>query len=276
MITSYPDALKIAREHTKRFVLVERDGARAVVRMHDPGKLNALSLPLTVQLHDALEKLTADHDVRCIVLTGTDPAFSAGGDLHLMQNVLHPMVDHGAGGATSAWQWVKGQFGGIARLITRSDKPFVAAINGAAAGVGLAFALSCDIILASDRARCVPAFGQLGLVPESGLSWLITRRIGYQRAFELFTSGRHLSGEEAERMGIVNTVVPHEKLMGAADDWCERFERLPEHVPAMMKPMLRAAADMTWDTAIAMEEIAMPPCFTTSAHRNAVAGMLDH
>jgi 2-(1,2-epoxy-1,2-dihydrophenyl)acetyl-CoA isomerase len=275
MITSYPEALEAARATADRRVLLERDGARAVVRMHDAEKLNALSLTLTVQLHDVLRELAADQDVRCIVLTGTEPGFSAGGDLSLMQDVLHPMVDEGAGGATSTWRWITGQFGAIARLITGTDKAVIAAVNGAAAGVGLAFALSCDLIIASERARFVPAFGRIALVPESGLSWLLTRRLGYQRAFELFVEGRHLSGAEAVDVGLANAVVPHEALIATALEWCDRIERLPAHVPALTKRMLRSAADMTWDQAIVVEELAMPMCFTTAAHRRAVSDWFD-
>ena len=99
------------------------------------------------------------------------------------------------------WRWIRNEFGGIAKLIARSDKAFVAAVNGAAAGVGLAFALTCDLILVSERARLVPAFGRIGLVPEVGTSWTLTRRLGYQRTFELFAGGRHLSGAEAADVG---------------------------------------------------------------------------
>jgi 2-(1,2-epoxy-1,2-dihydrophenyl)acetyl-CoA isomerase len=194
--------------------------------------------------------------VRTVVLTGSDPAFSAGGDLRLMTEAAHP------------------QFGGVAKLITRTDKAFVAAVNGPAAGVGLAFALACDVLLLSERARIVPAFGKIGLIPEVGTSWLLTRRLGYQRTFELFAAGRILEGEDAYALGLGNAVVAHEQLMGTAAEWCDRIEDLPPHVLAMMKPLLRNAADMTWEQAIAMEEFAEPACFTTRAHRDGVAELL--
>ena len=275
MATTYVDAIAEARATEERLVVVERDGAHAIVRMDDPDKLNPLSAELTVQLHDALRELARDEELKAIVLTGTDPAFSAGGDLRLMRDMAHPMVDEGPGGATSAWRWIRMEFGGIARLITRTDKTFIAAVNGAAAGVGLAFALACDVILASERARIVPAFGRIGLIPEVGTSWLLTRRLGYQRTFELFAGGRILSGAEAHEMGLVNAVISHEELLPTALEWCERVEALPPHVVPMMKPLLRGAADMTWDQAIAMEEFAEPMCFTTAAHREAVAELLS-
>jgi 2-(1,2-epoxy-1,2-dihydrophenyl)acetyl-CoA isomerase len=272
---TYEEAATAARASERVLVAVERDGSRAVVRLADPDKLNPLSGELTVQLHAALGQLAADPAVATVVLTGTDPAFSAGGDLRLMRDVAHPLVDRGADGATAVWEWIRGEFGAIARLIKHTDKPFIAAVNGAAAGVGLSFVLACDLIVCSERARLVPAFGRIGLVPEVGQSWLLTRRLGYQRTFELFATGRHLSGREAHELGLANAVVPHEELMNKALEWCQALEGLPRHVVKMMKPLLRLAADVSWEHAIAIEEFAEPMCFTTQAHRTGVEELLS-
>ena len=266
---SYDELVASAREDERELVIVERDGDRAVVRMSDPTNLNALSAPLTLQLQDALASLVAERELRSIVLTGEDPAFSAGGDLELMRQA-HANIDHGREGTTMAWRWIRRQFGGVVRTIATSDKVFVAAVNGAAAGVGMAFALASDIVLASERALFVPAFMKIGLLPEVGTSWLLTRRIGYQRTFELFAGGRELSGKEAVRLGFANAVVPHEELLPDALEWCDRISALPEHTVLMTKPLLRAATDMSWEQALAMEEFAEPGCFTTSDHREAV------
>lgn len=267
---TYQSLLEQARADRGDLVLLERDGDRAIVRLNEPERLNPLSGPLTVQLLDALTALAADPEVRSIVLTGTDPAFSAGGDLRLMQDVAHPLVDEGPEGASAVWRWIRNQFGGVVRVIARSDKVFVAAVNGAAAGVGMAFALACDLVIASERARFVSAFGRIGLVPEVGTSWFLTRRVGYQRTFELFLSGRQVSGREAAQLGIANECVPHEELLPRALEWCDRIAAVPAHAVAMAKPLLRSAADMSWDQALVMEEFAEPMCFTTDAHREAV------
>jgi 2-(1,2-epoxy-1,2-dihydrophenyl)acetyl-CoA isomerase len=270
---TYTDLVAQAHKHPPGLVQVTREGGHAVVTLNDPDRLNPLSAPLTVALREALEELAADETVRAVVLTGTDPAFSAGGDLRLMRDAAQPMIDEG-GGTPEIWRWIRMQFGGIARLITRTDKAFVAAINGPAAGVGLAFGLACDVTLCSDRARLVPAFARIGLLPEVGTSWMLTRQLGYQRTFELFVRGRHITGTEAAGLGIANAVFPHAQLLEAAHDWCRQIEDLPRHVVAMTKPLLRHATDLTWEQAIAMEEFAEPACFTTSAHRDAVAQLL--
>ncbi len=270
---SYTELVEEARAG-RRLIDVARSDGHAIVTLDDPDKLNPLSAALTVQLHDELAALAADPAIRVVVLTGRDPAFSAGGDLRLINEAGQGMLHGAPGGATEIWRWIRGQFGAIARLITRTDKPFIAAVNGPAAGVGLAFALACDVLLLSEQARIVPAFGRIGLLPEVGNSWLLTRALGYQRAFGLFASGRHLSAREAFELGLGNEVVAHQDLLGTAVEWCERIERLPEHVPAMSKPLLRQCADLTWEQAIAMEEFAEPSCFTTRAHRDAVIELL--
>ena len=275
-VLSYEDFVASERERGEGMVEVERGDGFALVTMNDPPTLNALSAALTLRLQEALTGLAADPGVRAIVLTGSDPAFSAGGDLRLMESYAHPVTDEGEQGSTAVWRWIRQQFGGIARLITRTDKAFVAAVNGPAAGVGLAFALACDLILVSERAKIVPAFARIGLVPEVGTSWLLTRRVGYQRTFELFAGGRHLSGAEAHELGIANELHGHDELVPAARAWAERMAALPDHVVPMTKTILRQATDMTWDQAIAMEEFAEPATFTTDAHRKAVRELLNH
>jgi 2-(1,2-epoxy-1,2-dihydrophenyl)acetyl-CoA isomerase len=246
----------------------------AVVVMNDPPRRNALSGPLAVRLRDEVERLVADPSTRSIVLTGAGGAFSAGGDLRLMRDTAWPLLESEEG-ATALWRWIRHQFGGVVRLIAQSDVPFVAAVDGPAAGVGLAFALACDLILLSSRAVMVTAFARIGLVPEVGMSWALTRRIGYQRAFELFLSGQPLAAEEAHRLGLANAVHAPEALEGAALAWCERIAALPAHAVRMAKPLLRTAADQPWPHALVTEELAEPSCFTTAAHREAVNALLQ-
>ena len=245
-----------------------------IVRLNEPEALNPLSGPLTVQLLARLRELVSDPDVRAVILTGSDPAFSSGGDLRAMASTVHALVDRSPEGATAMWRWIRYEFGGVVRLITGTDKLFVAAVNGAAAGVGLAFGMACDLVIASERARLLTAFGRIGLIPEAGLGWLLTRRLGYHKTMELLLSGAVLSAREALALGLVNEVVPHDQLLTRAEHWCERAIGLPRHALEMAKPLLRSVADMSWDQAIVMEEFAQPMCFTTRAHRDAVNATL--
>jgi 2-(1,2-epoxy-1,2-dihydrophenyl)acetyl-CoA isomerase len=272
MTTFYDELVSEGREHRKALIRVERSGDRALVTLDDPDELNVLSAPLVQQLKTALEELVADQAMRTIVLTGADPGFSAGGDLRMMDAAPNALAS--AEGATDIWRWIRREFGGIARLIASSDTAFVAAINGPAAGVGLAWALCCDLAIASERARIVPAFGRLGLLPEVGTSWALTRRLGYQGAFAFYASGEQLDARRAQELGIVHEVVAHDRLLQAADAWCARIAALPPHAIAMTKPLLRAVADCSWEGALVMEEFAEPQCFTTSAFQRAVSTLL--
>src|SRR5215471_19886941 len=272
----YRDLLTRARNEQRRLVDVERRDGYAIVRMDEPEALNPLNGPMTIQLLDHLRQLAEEAAMRAVILTGTDPSFSAGGDLRGMAATVQSLVDHSPEGATAMWRWIRYQFGAVVRLIVHSDKLFVAAINGAAAGVGLAFAMACDMVIASDRARLLMAFGRIGLVPEVGLGWLLTRRLGYQKTMELFVAGTVLTAQESLRLRLVNEVVPHDELLSRARQWCERARALPAHTLEMTKPLLRSAADMSWQHALTMEEFAEPMCFTTRDHRKAVDQLLRH
>jgi 2-(1,2-epoxy-1,2-dihydrophenyl)acetyl-CoA isomerase len=274
MSSTYPMLLAEGEDpQAPRRVRVERGGDRAVVTLSEPDRLNVLSAPLVRQLRAALEELTADREIRSVVLTGADPGFSAGGDLRMMQLGIERLTD--GPGTTDIWRWIRREFGGIARLIARSDTTFIAAINGPAAGVGLAWALTCDIAVASERAVIVPAFGKLGLVPEVGTSWALTRHLGYQGAYAYYLRGEHIDAHEALRLGLVQEVAPHDQLRATADVWCDRVSAMPPHALEMTKPLLRAACDASWEGAIALEEFAEPSCFTTDAFARAVQSMVS-
>lgn len=254
-------------------VRVVRTDDRAVVTLDEPDRLNVLSAPLVRQLRRVLEDLAADSAVRAVVLTGADPGFSAGGDLRMMRAAVEQR--YAAEGTADVWRWIRREFGGIARLVAGSDTIFVAALNGPAAGVGLAWALTCDLTIASEKAVIVPAFARLGLIPEVGTSWALTRRLGYQGALAYYLKGEHIDAETAHRLGLVHEVVAHEQLLETADMWCSRVAALPPHAVAMAKPLLRAAADASWNDALTIEEFAEPTCFTTAAFADSVETMLS-
>lgn len=269
----YRELVEEGESGSERVVHVERRAERAIVTLDEPDRLNALSARMVIQVKQTLAELVADPAIRAVVLTGAGKGFSAGGDLGMMRLAEDRLGE--PEGATDVWRWIRYEFGGVVRLIARSDTTFIAALNGPAAGVGLAWALACDVIVASEEAVLVPAFGRLGLLPEVGTSWTLTRRLGYQGAFAFFVGGRHLAAEEARDAGLVQEVVPHGELRAAADRWCDSIAALPPHSLAMAKPLLRAAADSSWETALATEEFAEPSCFTTGAFQDAVREMLD-
>lgn len=275
-MTTYGELRESGRAEERELVTVERRGAHAIVTMSEPERLNPLGVGLNLQVQERLAELAADPELRAIVLTGADPAFSAGGDLEMIAEGSAAIRDAGrAADTTDAWRWIRRQFGGVVRLIATTDKLFVAAVNGPAAGVGLAWALACDVVVASERAVLVPAFGPLGLLPEVGTSWLLTRSLGYHGAIAHYLRGRHIGAEEALELGLVEEVCPHEELRSAAERWCERAARMPAHALEMAKPLLRAAADSSWEESLRLEEFAEANCFSTAALGEAARAILE-
>lgn len=273
-MSTYASMLGELRADDRQRIAVERamDGL-AVVTLDDPGNHNALSGPLTLQLHAALSELASDPGVRVVVLTGAGPVFSVGGDWRLMEERGHT-AHESEEGTTRTWRWIRDQFGGIARLIRSSETVFVAAVNGDVAGVALAWTLACDLIVAARSARFVLAFGRIGLVPEVGTSWVLARRLGHAKAFELYVSGRPLAAEEAASLGLVNEVTEDDGVRAAAVAWGERVLRLPDPVVRMTKTLFRSAADSTWEQTVTAEELAEPHTFTTRYHQEAIAALL--
>jgi 2-(1,2-epoxy-1,2-dihydrophenyl)acetyl-CoA isomerase len=269
----YAGWLEAIDRDERKLVAVERRETCAVLRMDDPGNHNALSGPLTIQLQRALADACADPRLRTIVLTGTGDFFSVGGDWEMMKTRAHTYAGR-AEGTTGLWRWIRRQFGGIARQITGTEKIVIAAMNGHAAGVALAWALNCDLVFAAEEARLATAFARIGLVPEIGTNWALTRRLGYPRAMELVLRGGAITGAEAAAMGLVNAALPRAGLLAHALEWSERIARLPEHVPAMSKPILRAACDAPFEHTLLLEEYAEPNTFTTRAHQETVRALL--
>ncbi|HEY7935064.1 MAG TPA: enoyl-CoA hydratase/isomerase family protein [Solirubrobacteraceae bacterium] len=260
---------------TQQRVRTERHTNHAVVYLNEPERLNPLSAALVSQLKSTLHELISDRDIRAIVLTGEGRGFSVGGDLRMMDTAVSSLEQRAPQGAADIWRWIRNEFGAVARLIARSDTAFIAALNGPAAGVALAWALTCDMVIASEEAVIVPAFGRLGLLPEVGTSWALTRALGYQGAFRYYLAGEHIDAQRALELGLVGEVVPAQDLLGVANGWCERIAELPEHAMEMTKPLLRGAADASWESALTLEEFAEPTCFTTGAFEQAVRGMLS-
>lgn len=253
MWQSYAEIVQAAHAEERRFVEVERLGDRAVLRMVDADKLNVLSAPLMVQLLEQAEQLARDPDIRAIVITGAGRAFSAGGDLRMMQDAVDGFADPAdTEGATSPWQWMRYQFGAMVRLIGRTDKAFIAALNGPAAGVGLAFALSCDIAIAAENALIIPGFGKLGLVPEVGTSWALTRALGYRQAFAYYVGGQHIDAHRAAELGLVNEVVPDEELIRPST--------------VLVRPHLRAATTRIGDRQAAAAQQCRPALGAVTDH----------
>jgi 2-(1,2-epoxy-1,2-dihydrophenyl)acetyl-CoA isomerase len=274
-MTRYRDLRRTGEEDERTLIHTDRRDDRVTITLADPEHLNPLSAALNLQLQRTLEEIARDPVVRSVVITGEDPAFSAGGDLRMIRDGNRAIRDSQDPADTAdPWRWIRRQFGGVVRTITSTDKLFVAAVNGPAAGGGLAFALACDVVIASERAVLVPAFGRLGLVPEVGTSWLLTRQLGYHGAMDYYLRGEHIVATEALKLGLVREVHAHDELLAGAEAWCERAAAIPGHALEMTKSLLRAAVDAPWEEALRLEEFAEANCFSTEALGAAAENLL--
>jgi 2-(1,2-epoxy-1,2-dihydrophenyl)acetyl-CoA isomerase len=186
-------------------LLVTHDGAVQTITLNRPGVLNALDLALHVRLTAALDR-AAQPDVRALVITGAGRGFCVGQD-----------VGEFPRNAAAVGELLRQHFNPAIRALRGLPKPVIAAINGPAAGAGLALALACDLRLAAASASLVPAFGRIGLVPDSGLSHTLPRLIGSAAAFDWMVSGRSIAAPEAEALGLVTRVVEDADLAAETD-----------------------------------------------------------
>jgi enoyl-CoA hydratase len=221
-------------------ITVTREEAIAIVTMNRPQQLNALSFALVRDLATALEELDRDPDIRAIVLTGGEKVFAAGAD-------IKEMVEAGP-----FEERLRGRLHYRDR-INRITKPLIAAVSGFALGGGCELAMSCDIIVASETAR----FGQpevnLGIIPGSGGTQRLTRAMGKYRAMELVLTGESLSAAQADRLGLVNKIVPVELLLEESKALAKKVAAKPPLAVAAAKAAVLKAFNSTLDEGLDFE-----------------------
>jgi 2-(1,2-epoxy-1,2-dihydrophenyl)acetyl-CoA isomerase len=213
-----PDAVQSAR--MAPLVLEERSGAVLTLRMNRPERLNALNVELGRALAAALKSAGDDDSVRAVVLTGAGRGFCAGGDLALLRDARNRNAAQELEGLLHAGK-------DIVLAIARMRKAVVASVNGPAAGGGMNLALACDIRIASEQASFCEAFAKLGLCPDFGGMYTLPRLVGPAKAAELFITAETISAAEALRLGIVNRVVPAERLEEEARLLAEQLAAAP-------------------------------------------------
>ena len=207
----------------------EVDDPVAVITLNRPQALNAWTETMDIEVRDALTRAAGDQKVVGIVVTGEGRAFCAGADMNLLSGISSGGGEHALTrpGTRPAWAREDGadDFAGRFPYVMAIDKPVVAAINGAVAGMAFPFALCCDIRVVSPNALFVSAFVQRGLIAEWGLSWLLPRLVGPAVALDILFSSRRVDGEEAYRLGLANYLVSAEELMPFSRGYVENLAR---------------------------------------------------
>lgn len=222
-------------------VTYSQDDQVAIITLNRPDALNGFTTELCEDLLHALEKAGADPGIRVVVLTGEGRAFSAGADLKqgfegrpVRGKLLH-------------------EYQPCLIAIAEMDKPVLAAVPGFAAGIGLSFALHCDLLVMADDAFLLSPFTTISLVPDGGANWLLVRQLGYHRAFQLSIESERISAQRCLETGIANKVVPAAELHATAVAWAhELCQRAPLSIAATKKVM-RHAMDHDWTSCFNLE-----------------------
>ena len=226
---------------------LHRDGAVSVVTLNRPERLNAIGLPLLTDLHAALQAAQQDAGTRAIVLTGAGRAFCAGADLSefdfrpgddlMFRADPGPVIDQA--------------FNPTTRRLINVRVPTVCAVNGVAAGAGASVAMACDIAIAAPGASFIQAFSKIGLVPDSGATWLLPQRVGLARAMALAMTGDKLGALEAKAMGMIWDVA--DDSVDAAKKMAERLAAMPTKALIATRHLLRNAHTHSLDEQLDLE-----------------------
>ena len=223
-------------------LLVDIADGIATLTLNRADALNALNHELKTALLDAVRRFGRDRAVRVVVLTGAGRAFCAGQDLR----------EHAENARATADE-LRSSYNPLILGIRRLEQPVIAAVNGVAAGAGLSLALACDLRLAAEEASFILAFGRIGLVPDSGATWLLPRLVGSARAAELALLGDALPAREAERIGLVNRVVAGTALALEARALAERLAASAPRALALTKRALNRATEVGLEEALDYE-----------------------
>ena len=239
-------------EEKQQTVLYEVSDRVAWIRLNRPDRMNAIDTELRGELSAALKRAERDSDARCVVITGSGRAFSAGADVREFGEAVKTQFGQ-ADASEAVGAMLREQYMPLILRLRTMHKPVIAAVNGVAAGIGASIAMACDIRLAAPEASFVEAFVLIALAPDGGASWLLPRLVGTGKALEMLMTGAPLSAQEAERFGLVNRVVPANELESATRELAARLAAGPQKVIAAAKRAVNRALDSTLEEAMEFE-----------------------
>jgi len=225
-------------------IILEKRSGMAILTFNRPETLNAMNVDMSEETADAIDEIGRDESTRVIIITGAGKGFCSGADVREelariagMQEELGETTEGGPGTIFERIMQGKPTILTIPPRLRGMDKPVIGAINGIAAGGGFSIALACDLRIASEKAKFSMAFILRGLIPDCGGTFFLPKLIGSAKACELVFTGDIIDVNEAERIGLVNNIVPHEKLMETAEELANKLLKRP---PIALKYSKRA------------------------------------
>jgi 2-(1,2-epoxy-1,2-dihydrophenyl)acetyl-CoA isomerase len=246
-------------------ILTETADGILTLTLNRPQKLNAWTFQMSADLSDAIEKANADDDINAIIVTGAGRGFCAGADVEDVFKAQSENKD--VRGQRSGMPWVD---------LVRNSKPIIAAINGAAIGVGLTQVLPMDYLIASKAAKLSVRFIKMGLVPELASSHFLSLRVGFGRMSELMLTGKTVDAEEALAIGLVDKVVEAEELLPAARAMAKAMGENPQTALRMVKQLIGVnASESDWNLVQKREIEALTKCYASPEHKEAISAFLS-
>jgi 2-(1,2-epoxy-1,2-dihydrophenyl)acetyl-CoA isomerase len=239
------------------------------VRLNRPDKLNAFNEQMGIDLLEALKEAERSPDVRCVVMTGQGRAFSVGEDLNINKET------YASGGPVLLGEVLKRKYNPIVQRIRKMDKPVLAGVNGVTAGAGLGLALACDLRTASSKATFHEAFIKVGLAPDSGTSFWLTRIVGLAKAMEISMLGEPIDSTAALNLGLVNWVFPEDKFQDETRRIAERLARGPTRALALTKRALNRAIVVDMDSSLEYEAYLQDIAGRSKDHLEGVNAFFD-
>jgi len=236
-------------------ILRSDDSGITTVTLNRPDKLNALDLPLRLELLAVLSELSHDESVRVIILTGAGRGFCVGQDLARAEELV------------DAEATVRDSYSPLARALRSLPQPVIAAVNVAAVGGVMGLALGCDVVLMAESAKLSSAFGKVGLVPDTGVSAQLVATLGYYKAFELATTGRPVTAQEAVELGLASRVVPDAQLLERAGTVARMLAATSATALALTKRQLQVAQSASFDDVLDLEAVHQGLAAATAEHK---------
>ena len=240
------------------------DGAIARITLNRPDRLNSFTAHMHEELRDALANLG---DARVVILTGAGRGFCAGQDLNDRAVAPGEAVDLGT--------TVEGCWNPLVRRLAALPQPVIARVNGVAAGAGASLAMACDLVIAAKSAKFIQSFAAIGLVPDTGGSWHLTRHLGQARAMGLALTGEPLSAEHAADWGLIWKCVEDSELGATVDALAEKLAAMPPLGLAAIKKMIRSSWDRSLDEELDLQRDEMRRLGFTEDYREGVAAFLE-
>jgi 2-(1,2-epoxy-1,2-dihydrophenyl)acetyl-CoA isomerase len=238
-------------------IVYEKSDGVATITLNRPERMNAFTDVMLREWAQALEDARLDREVRAVIVTGAGRGFCAGADLRGGIGIAAEGAEAGPPSAADRRNWLRDGVHYVPRAVQLLDKPYIAAVNGAAVGAGMDMASMADIRIASDAAKFAMSYVKVGLVPGDGGCYFLPRIVGVAKALELIWTGDFIDPEEALRIGYVSQVVPGDKLMDATRELALRLAQGPAVAMQLAKRLVYRGLESSWHEAFEQANTAM-------------------